>query len=102
MLDRVKNSPIKIYVYPDNLFEYIRNISFSNIISSSGKFPIIMGREDAVINEISFNNSRFNLNQYSDELEPVFKFVKGLDLNNTVFNKKSLVLQAQKTSYCRT
>jgi polygalacturonase len=86
VLDRVSGTPVKIHVYPENLFDHIRNISFSNVISTSGEFPTIIGREDAVIGDIYFNDCHFNVNQTSDKPYPIFRHVNGLHLNNTIFN----------------
>jgi polygalacturonase len=86
VLDRITEAPIKVYIYPENLVDYIREISFANITSNSNRFPLVVGREDAEIAEISFDHCRFTITETSDKPYPVFQHVTGLRVTHTVFN----------------
>jgi len=86
VFDRVTENPVKIYVHPENLYGAFRNISFSNIISTSGRFPVIVGREDAVIRDITFSNCSFTVNEDENECLPLFRYVENLRIDNTAFN----------------
>ena len=87
VFDRVENSPLKVIVYPDNLYGKIKNIRFSNITSVSGDYPLVVGRRDAILEEIYFDNCKFMVeNPKNPQLFPFFTCVKGLHLNNTTFD----------------
>ncbi|WPJ97838.1 glycosyl hydrolase family 28 protein [Coraliomargarita algicola] len=85
VLDRVTGAPIKLFINPDNLVDYIQEIHFSNITSNSGEFPLVVGRKDAIIKDISFNHCTFNITEQTNESYPIFKNVEGLRLNDTGF-----------------
>ena len=88
VFDRVEESPIKVIVYPDNLYGKIQNIRFSGITSTSGDYPLVIGREDAVLEEIYFDNCKFTVQDSKQpKRHPVFfEHVKGLHLNCTTFD----------------
>lgn len=88
VFDRVTESPLKVIVYPDNLYGKIKNIRFSNITSVSGDYPLVKGRADAVLEEIYFDNCKFMVDRKQNGNSPVsfFEHVKGLHLNNTTFD----------------
>lgn len=88
VFDRVSESPLKVIVYPDNLYGMIKNIRFSNITSVSGDVPLIIGRQDALLEEIYFDNCKFVVSRPDGAQLPVsfFNYVKGLHLNNTTFD----------------
>lgn len=82
----VKKSPIRLTVYPGNLYDKIKNIRFSNITSTSGEYPLIQGRKDAVLEEIYFDNCKFMVNKEADHSVGFISNVIGLHLNNTTFD----------------
>ena len=86
VFDRVEESPVKVIVYPDNLYGKIKNIRFSEITSTSGQYPLVIGRPDAVLEEIYFDNCKFIVNQNNEQYDAFFNHVKGLHLNNTTFD----------------
>lgn len=86
VFDRVEESPVKVIVYPDNLYGKIKNIRFSEITSTSGQYPLVIGRPDAVLEEIYFDNCKFIVNQNNEQHDAFFNHVKGLHLNNTTFD----------------
>lgn len=89
VFDEVEDSPIKVIVHPDNLYGSIKNIRFSNITSTSGLYPLVIGRPDAVLEEIYFDNCKFTvkgMKKYPDQQLSFFANVKGLHLNNTTFD----------------
>lgn len=85
VLDRIRSAPLTIKVHPDNLMGRIGNIRFSNITSSSGDYPVIAGREDAVLDEIYFNNCKFTV-KGEQKTAQFFSHVKGLHLTDTTFD----------------
>lgn len=87
IFDRVEESPVKVIVYPDNLYGKISNIRFSNITSRSGDYPLVIGRADAVLEEIYFDNCKFTVSRKkrSKASFSFFEYVKGLHLNQTTF-----------------
>jgi len=85
VLDRIRSAPLTIKVHPDNLMGRIGNIRFSNITSSSGDYPVIAGREDAVLDEIYFNNCKFTV-KGEQKTAHFFSHVKGLHLTDTSFD----------------
>lgn len=89
VFDKVEDSPVKVIVHPDNMYGLIKNIRFSNINSTSGNYPLVIGRPDAMLEEIYFDNCKFTvkgMNKYPDREVSFFKYVKGLHLNNTTFD----------------
>ena len=89
VFDKVEDSPIKVIVHPDNLYGSIKNIRFSNINSTSGLYPLVIGRPDAVLEEIYFDNCKFTvkgMKKYPDQQLSFFANVRGLHLNNTTFD----------------
>lgn len=89
VFDRVEDSPIKVIVHPDNLYGSIKNIRFSNITSTSGLYPLVIGRPDAILEEIYFDNCKFmvkGMKKYPDRQLNFFSNVRGLHLNNTTFD----------------
>ena len=46
--------------------EYIKNIQFNNIIGRTSYFPFLMGRKDKYIEDVSFNNCRFDVTEKAD------------------------------------
>lgn len=88
VLDGVCFAPIKVIVHPDNLMDRIRNIRFSHITSSSGDYPMICGRHDAIVEEIYFNNCKFTVHgnrEWPARCVQFFSNVRGLHLNDTTF-----------------
>lgn len=87
VFDRVEESPLKVVVHPDNLYGRIRNIRFSNITSSSGDYPLVIGRPDAVLEEIYFDNCKFMVDRQAAAKIPVsfWEYVSGLHLDHTTF-----------------
>ena len=92
VFDRIEESPLKVIVYPDNLYGKIKNIRFSNITSTSGDYPLVKGRADAVLEEIYFDNCKFMVDRKKGGEKPLsfFEYVKGLHLNNTTFDIATL------------
>ncbi len=88
VFDRVEESPLKVIVHPDNMYGKINNIRFSNITSSSGDYPLVIGRSDAVLEEIYFDNCKFMVERKPEgnAQRSFFEHVKGLHLNNTTFD----------------
>ena len=58
-IDSCVNSPIEIIVYPGNKVDRIRGIRFNNILSKSGKMPVIKSRDEAPIERVTFSNCTF-------------------------------------------
>ncbi|MBQ7293612.1 MAG: right-handed parallel beta-helix repeat-containing protein [Clostridia bacterium] len=92
VFDRVEESPIRIIIHPDNLYGRFKNIRFSEVTSVSGDFPQVIGRPDAVPEDIYFDNCKFTVKGRtfhigkSDRPVPCFRNVKNLCLNNTSFD----------------
>ena len=89
VMDSVEQAPVCIVVHPENRYKSIKNIRFSGISSNSGNFPQVIGRPDAVIENITFTDCRFtvkNMKNYPDRLIPCFRNVKNLQLLNTTFD----------------
>ena len=92
VLDRVEQSPIRIVVYPENLYGSIGSIRFSGITSVSGDFPQVIGRPDAILHDIFFDSCRFTVKGMErfygcpNVPVPCFRYVKNLVLNNTSFD----------------
>lgn len=92
VFDRVEESPIRIIIHPDNLYGSFNNIRFTGITAVSGDFPQVIGRPDAVPENISFDNCKFTVKGMKRHLGkpglpvPCFKNVKNLHINNTTFD----------------
>lgn len=89
ILDEIEDMPIKMVVYPDNMYGSFKNVRFSNITSSSGQYPLVIGRPDAVIEDVYFDNCKFTvkgMKKFPDRQTSFFANVKGLHLNNTTFD----------------
>ena len=89
VMDDICFAPIKVIVHPDNLMDHIRNIRFSNITSTSGDYPMVIGRADAVIEEIYFNNCKFTVQgnrEWPTQTGQFFCNVRGLHLTDTTFD----------------
>ena len=68
IINDARRYPVKI-VISDSEFvrcEYIKNIQFNNINSKASCFPFLMGRKDNYIEDISFNNCRFDVTERAD------------------------------------
>ena len=85
-MDRIDEVPVVIRIYPDNLVEIIENITFSNISSNSGKFPLIQGRQDSKVKNIVFSNCQFDIAGNCQDQLPLFVYALNVQLNDTVFN----------------
>ena len=86
VMNRTSLAPILIQVCPDNKFGFIRDIHFSNITAKSGKVPQILGRNDAVIEDIYFNDCVFVADPVSTANPyPVMNFARRVHFDNTVF-----------------
>jgi len=86
VFDSVEQYPILMIVHENNMFERIKNIRFSNITASSGLYPVVKGRSDAIIEEIYFDNCKFTIKGNHKNQTLPFANVKGLHLNNTTFD----------------
>lgn len=88
VFDDIQYSPIRVVVNPENMVGEISNFRFSNIISESGDYPEIWGREDAIVNEVYFSDCKFSVNNVEgiDKTPKFFSFVRGLHMNNTTFD----------------
>ncbi|QYY36886.1 glycosyl hydrolase family 28 protein [Ruficoccus sp. ZRK36] len=86
VLDRIFENPVQIIIHPENLVDAIQDIHFSNISATSELFPIVVGREDAIIQDISFNHCSFTVTGQQEPPYPVFQHVKNLHLDDTTFN----------------
>lgn len=85
LLSRIQGAPVKVIIQPENLVSGIRNIHFMNLVADSGDFPLIIGRVDAVINDISFSHCRFNVSPSLKATGPLFQYVRGLCMSDTTF-----------------
>ena len=92
VFDRVEESPVRIIIHPDNLYGRFKNIRFSGITSVSGDYPQVIGRKDAMPEDIYFENCKFTVKGlmryigHDDRPIVFFKNVKNLCLNNTAFD----------------
>ncbi len=84
VFDKVLKNPIRVIVHPENLYGKIKNLRFSNVTSHSLDYPLVVGRKDAILEDIYFDNCKFTVQ--GEEKAPCFKNVKGLFLNNTTFD----------------
>lgn len=84
VFDKVLRNPIRVIVHPENLYGKIKNLRFSNITSNSLDYPLVVGRKDAILEDIYFDNCKFTVK--GEGKAPCFKNVKGLFLNNTTFD----------------
>lgn len=68
IIDDARRYPVKIVISDSELVrcEYIKNIQFNNIISRTSYFPFLMGRKDKYIEDVSFNNCRFDVTEKAD------------------------------------
>jgi len=76
-------------VYPENRYGSFKNIRFTGISANSGNYPQIIGRPDAIIENIAFTDCRFtvkNMKDHPEKLIPCFRNVKNLQLINTTFD----------------
>lgn len=83
VIDSTDRYPVNISVFDDNDAEYIKNIRFCGITSRSSRFPLLMGRADMRIENITFSDCRF---QVTDMAERGFqvRYAKNLKLDVTV------------------
>ena len=58
-IDSCVTSPIEIIVYPGNKIDLISGIRFNNILSKSGRMPVIKSRDEAPIERVTFSNCTF-------------------------------------------
>lgn len=58
-IDSCVNEPIEIRIDPGNRIGSIRGLRFANILSKSGKMPLIRGREDAPIERVTLSGCTF-------------------------------------------
>lgn len=81
VIDSTDRYPVNISVFNNNNIEYLRNISFSGITSRSSRFPIMFGRKDIYLENITFNDCNFTV---TDNAEKGFKvrYVKNLKINS--------------------
>lgn len=86
VLDRIARAPIKVYIHPDNLVDRIQDIVFSNVTSTSGEFPHLVGREDSTLKNICLDNCRFNIVKPMTASLPFIHHVENLQMCNTQFN----------------
>ena len=92
VFDRVEESPIRIIIHPDNLYGKFKNIRFSAVTSVSGDFPQVIGRPDAMPEDIYFDNCKFTVKGRKAHIGkpdlpvPCFRNVKNLCLNGTSFD----------------
>lgn len=84
VFDKVLRNPIRVIVHPENLYGKIKNLRFSNVTSNSLDYPLVVGRKDAILEDIYFDNCKFTVQ--GEGKAPCFKNVKGLFLNNTTFD----------------
>ena len=86
VINKTTLAPILIQVCPDNKYGFICDIHFSNISAKSGRMLQILGRKDAVIQDIYFNDCVFVANPYSTTSPyPIINFAKGIHFDNTIF-----------------
>jgi polygalacturonase len=89
IMDEIGFAPIKVLISDGNLVDGIRNIRFTNVTSNSGDYPLIIGREDALIEEVYFNGCKFTINgnrELPNYTGQFFKHVKGIHLTDTTFD----------------
>ncbi len=84
VFDQVLKNPIRVIVHPENLYGKISGLRFSNITSNSLDYPLVVGRKDAILEDIYFDNCKFTVE--GERNAPCFKNVKGLHINNTTFD----------------
>ena len=82
LIDRTWGRPVKISIAEstDTKCEYIRNIQFNNFNSRTNYFPLLIGRDENYLEDISFENCRFDI---GDKAEDGFKprFVRNLKMD---------------------
>lgn len=89
VMDSIEQAPVCIIIYPENRYCIFQNIRFSGISANAGNFPQVIGRPNAVIENISFSDCRFtvkNMKDHPENLIPCFQNVTNLQLHNTTFN----------------
>lgn len=83
---RTTDRPVYIVVHPDNPYGGFHDISFSGIRATAPLFPTVLGREDAVIGNVSFTDCDFTVEEIYDTPFPTFRFVDDLQFRNTAFH----------------
>ena len=65
LIDRTWGRPVKIIIgdSKDTKCEYLRNIQFNNFNSRTNYFPLLKGRKENYIEDISFTNCRFEIEE---------------------------------------
>lgn len=89
VMDSVEQAPVCIIVHPDNRYGIFKNIRFTGISANAGNFPQVIGRQDALVENISFTDCHFTVKTMKDHPEsfiPCFRNVKNLQLSNTTFD----------------
>ncbi len=68
IIDRTYRYPVKIVISESDLVrcEYIKNIQFNNLNSRTNYYPLILGRKDNYLEDISFTNCRFDVTEKAD------------------------------------
>ncbi|MBO5889040.1 MAG: hypothetical protein J6Q58_02745 [Clostridia bacterium] len=68
IIDKTHRYPVMIGIGNSELVkcDYVRNIQFNNVNSKTNYFPYLMGRIDKYLEDISFNNCRFEINEKAD------------------------------------
>ena len=80
VIDSTDRYPVNISVFAGNEAEYIRSIKFCGIVSRSSRFPLLLGREDMKLENITFSDCSFRV---TDAAEQRFQIrnVRNLKLN---------------------
>lgn len=65
VIDRTCLHPIKAWISDSETTrcEYVRNISFNNVISRTGCFPLLVGRKNTYLENLTFSNCRFDIGE---------------------------------------
>ena len=83
LIDNTHRYPINMVISESEITkcDYIKNIQFNNINSKTNYAPRLMGRKDVYLEDITFNNCRFDVNEKADAGFDV-RYVKNLKINS--------------------
>lgn len=82
VIDKTHRYPINIVISDSEVTkcDYIKNIQFNNINSRTNYAPRLLGRKDTYLEDIAFNNCRFDVIDKADEGFCI-RYIKNLKIN---------------------
>ena len=84
VIDKTHRHPVMMKIGDSELVkcDYIRNIQFNNINSRTNYPPYLSGRKDVYLEDITFNNCRFEIKEKADAVGFNPRYVKNLKINS--------------------